>query len=366
MRRWVQGSKPFFLGGLVGPCLFACLPVTTIAQSSENDADSDAVIVPFVPDRAESRDPGPRPFPAPDAISTFVRRIFEDSRGNLWLGTNGDGVARFDGESLVYFGAAEGFYGEAVRGIVEDHDQNVWLATNRGVMRYADGRFVHYTSAHGLNANDTWTIFVDSAGSVWVGTLDGPCVFDGEAFVPVEIPAAAERDIMRGVSGLRLVRDIIQDRTGRIWIAAEGGVFHYDGTWVTSFSAGTALEGQSINSMLEDREGNVWFATHYNGVFRYDGSTITNVSDEAGLRGFEVWNLYLDRAGHIWFPVEHDGLYRTDGRIYQNFGEAQGIPGGAMQTTFQDRAGRLWAGGYLGLFRLEGDAFVAVGRGGPW
>lgn len=312
------------------------------------------------------RVPGPLVAPGPGAISPFVRRIFEDSRGNLWLGTNGDGVFRHDGESLENFTAAEGFIGEAVRGIVEDRHQAVWFATNRGVTRYADGRFVHYTSAHGLNADDTWTIFIDSGGRVWVGTLDGPCVFDGEGFVPVEIPAAAERDFRRGVSAPRRVLDIIEDDAGRIWIAAEGGVFIHDGTSTTSFSDGTVLEGQSINCMLEDGEGNLWFATHYEGVFRYDGSEITNISDVAGLRGVEVWDLYLDRAGSIWFPVEHDGLYRTDGRTYENFGTAQGLRSTAIQTTFQDRAGRLWAGGHLGLFRLEGDSFVAVGREGPW
>jgi len=340
MRNWTRASKVSFLGVALGLCLVTYAPVSVLAQSSGNDSAAEVDIGPLPPD------PGPLVFPAFEAISTFVRRIFEDSRGNLWLGTNGDGVARYDGESLEYFTGAEGFVGEAVRGIVEDHEQNVWFATNRGVTRYTDGRFVHFTSEQGLNANDTWTIFVDSTGRVWVGTQDGPCVFDGERFLPVEIPAAAERDVMRGVSALRLVRDIMEDGAGRIWIAAEGGVFIDDGTSMKSFSEGSALEGQSINCMLEDREGNVWFATHYDGVFRYDGRTVTNVSDEAGLRGFEVWNLYLDREGFIWFPVEHDGLYRTDGHTYQNFGDEQGILGGAIQTTFQDRAGRL-VGGWL-------------------
>ena len=57
--------------------------------------------------------------------------------------------------------------------------------------------------------------------------------------------------------------------------------------------------------------------------------------------------------------VDHGVIH---GHTYETFSEAQGILGGAIQTTHRDRAGRLWAGGYLGLFRLEGQAFVAVGR----
>ena len=40
------------------------------------------------------------PNPADDAISAYVRRIFQDSRGNLWIGLGIEGVARYDGDSL--------------------------------------------------------------------------------------------------------------------------------------------------------------------------------------------------------------------------------------------------------------------------
>ncbi|MBL8754539.1 MAG: hypothetical protein JNK15_14640 [Planctomycetes bacterium] len=41
-------------------------------------------------------------------ISQFVRRIHEDARCHLWLGTNGDGVARWNGTRLEWFRAADG------------------------------------------------------------------------------------------------------------------------------------------------------------------------------------------------------------------------------------------------------------------
>jgi hypothetical protein len=68
------------------------------------------------------QDPGPDQYPAHDAISAFVRRIFQDQSGNLWFGTNGDGIVRYDGDSLEYFSINEGFGGVAVRGIVEDQE----------------------------------------------------------------------------------------------------------------------------------------------------------------------------------------------------------------------------------------------------
>ena len=55
-------------------------------------------------ENAANRPDADAPAPPPDdPISQFVRRIHEDRRGHMWLGTNGDGVARWNGEALEYF-----------------------------------------------------------------------------------------------------------------------------------------------------------------------------------------------------------------------------------------------------------------------
>lgn len=55
-----------------------------------------------------------------EQLSPFVRRVFQDRTGNLWFGTNGDGVIRYDGNSLEYFSTDDGFGGITVRGMVQD------------------------------------------------------------------------------------------------------------------------------------------------------------------------------------------------------------------------------------------------------
>ncbi|MBQ0786798.1 MAG: hypothetical protein KBT69_04815, partial [Oceanihabitans sp.] len=62
-----------------------------------------------------------------DQISPFVRRIFQDKKDHFWFGTNGDGVARYNGHTLEYFSINNGLGGSAVRGIVEDNTGNIWF-----------------------------------------------------------------------------------------------------------------------------------------------------------------------------------------------------------------------------------------------
>ena len=66
-------------------------------------------------------------------IGEYVTSIFEDSKGNLWFGTNGNGIARYDGEKLKYFTTMDGLPSERVTGITEDSNGIFWLHTGEGL-----------------------------------------------------------------------------------------------------------------------------------------------------------------------------------------------------------------------------------------
>ncbi len=301
-------------------------------------------------------------------ISRFVRRIFEDKKGNLWFGTNGDGVCRYDGDSLTFFSTKEGLSGNAVRGIVEDKDGYLWFATNGGVSRYDGKSFRTFTMKDGLSDNDVWSIYVDRAGSIWVGTFGGACLFDASSgeFKSFPLPPAPKLNPFRGVTSLKIVHAITEDRAGNMWFGSEGGAYRYDGKTLTNFSEKDGLPDNSVNSLWEDNQGNMWFATHFGGVSRYDGKSFTNFTEDGVVSGDEVWSIYEDRSGNIWFPSEGFGVYRYDGKSFANFHNQEGLYSHAIQCVFEDKEGRLWCGGWLGLFRYDGKSFVQVTREGPW
>ena len=151
---------PLILGAVSSPQAQHSEPTEllpeTAAESRETNENQPAI-----------QDPGPDVYPAPDAISAFVRRIFQDTKGDLWFGTNGDGVIRYDGDSLEYFSINEGFGGVAVRGIVEDREGNVWFGTEGGVTKYDGESFTNFAEKDGLASNDVWSIVIDSKGMIW-------------------------------------------------------------------------------------------------------------------------------------------------------------------------------------------------------
>lgn len=323
----------------------------------------------------------------PSQISEYIREVFQDRDGDLWFGTNGDGVCRYDGKSLTYLNVKDGLAGSAIRGIVQDRRGALWFATDGGVSRYASGKFTTFTQAEGLSADSVWSMMLDKSGVIWVGTHEGVCRFDGKSFVPFPLPRV---DVENPESRFtpKVVFAMFQDRGGNLWFGTDGeGAHKYDGKTFTSYSTRNGLAGNMVRCITGDRRGRIWIGTDGHGVSCLDGATFMNYTKETGLNNDRVWEILEDRAGNLWFSTLGAGACRYDGKTFTAFGEAQGLTtndlpcpcgsgiahgkchrpiGAHVQEFFEDKDGVLWLGCSGGLFRLEGQTVINVTKNGPW
>jgi hypothetical protein len=115
---------------------------------------------------------------------TQVTSMLEDSRGNIWIGTQVRGVSMYDGETFAHFTENEGLSGNWVTSINEDSYGNLWFGTaDGGVCMYNGESFIHYTEKEGLGNHSVSSIVQDSRGNFWIGTGGGGvCRFNGESF----------------------------------------------------------------------------------------------------------------------------------------------------------------------------------------
>jgi hypothetical protein len=198
--------KTFFIGMSLIACLYSVQnPNNTnrsISISSKPHLDDSVVYGPTLPCYYSN------------AVSEYVRRIFQDSRGFLWFGTNTDGVALFDGYKLSYLNTDKGLSGSQITGIMEDKEKKIWFSTNNGISRFdlsagAGKEFQNFGEQEGLNNKSTWCIFQDHKGTIWVGTLQGLSRFNGKNFESFPIPTAEKS----------WIRSITEDQKGNLWIA---------------------------------------------------------------------------------------------------------------------------------------------------
>jgi len=314
-------------------------------------------------------------------ISAYVREVYQDRAGTLWFGTNGDGLARYDGEKLTYLSTEDGLAGVAIRGILQAPapDDSLWFATNNGVSRYdANGTFTNYTTDDGLSHNSIWSIAQDSAGLIWVGTHAGVCRFDGASFKPFALPADVAIDTPDSRFSPEVVFAMVQDTAGNRWFGTDGhGVHRYDGASFTSYTTSDGLAGNVVRALREDHHGNIWIGTNGGGVSRFDGETFHNFTIDDGLNNNRIYEIYEDQSHNLWFSTLGAGVSRYDGNAFTSFGVEHKLvnlhprsePGNIhVQEFFQDRDGILWLGCSGGLFRFDAASttFINITRDGPW
>lgn len=339
----------------------------------------------------------------------------EDSQGNLWFGTNGQGVARYEpptalrpGAGLRYFSIGDGLIGDVVTDIKEDRGGRLWFGTHTGVSSYDPAAaletggtgFTGFGSEAGVRGSGC-KLLVDRNGTTWAGTSEGAFRFDGVRFHEFALPIPTIDQLSYKIVPGK-VWDLCEDSEGNIWFARDGyGACKYDPSAelrgdapFTHFTKEDGLCSNNVASIVEDAQGQMWFGSitsdhpkyvEEGGVSRFDPSApreagmpvFTRFPAIRGLTANDVYNIYVDRSGSIWIGAVRVGAYRfdstaarrPDGRPFTLFDKTDRpdlTTAFGVQAMVEDRHGTLWFGFSGGLFRFQGDTFVNVTQAGPW
>lgn len=300
-------------------------------------------------------------------LAHWIRRIFQDNKGNLWFGTNHYGALRFDGKNLDYITEDNGINIGRINEIVEDKDGNIWFATDGfGIYKYDGEIFTNFSEKEGLLNNSVWSITIDKNGLFWIGTLEGVSQFNGETFTSFSIPKANIKNVEPILSHNRIT-NILEDKKGNIWFGTDGyGISKYDGKNFSHLTTKEGLCDNTIYDLMEDSKGNIWIGTMHGGISKFNGNAFINYTKDGIIEGFEVGGFYEDKHANIWFAAEHNGVYRYNGKSFTSFNTENGPDTNGILSILQDRENRFWFGGWKGLFRYTKKGFIPVTKKGPW
>jgi len=273
-------------------------------------------------------------------VCNFIRRIFQDSKGFLWIAT-WEGVSKFDGHSFTNFNTANGLSHNFVNDFYESKDGKLYVALNNGSIDIISDNQVTHTDSSSTVINR----FIYSQRHPVIATTDdkGLQEFTEGRLVRPKQPSSpstyldfqwlndsvflAVSDIAIGAFNknyelLTELRDlyifagskIYQDSKKRIWVASAKGLkilAELPGknhpirliTPPAPFNI-PALQQRRIYDILEDTEGIIWLGTSAGLVkINPDGSyQLINTKD--GLTSNIINSIFQDREKNIWFGTE--------------------------------------------------------------
>lgn len=261
-----------------------------------------------------------------------VTAVLEDAAGNLWFGTFGNGLHRYNPTTRRYRSFRRGTGAtslpeDIVTSLAPAGDGRIWVGTaNEGLARYTPGtdtfeRFRADTSdPAGLTGNAIEMLFTDRQGRLWVGTYGaGLCRLEEERsgkprFRHWQHDSADARSMSPYT-----VKTMYEDRTGGFWFGTDGGglvrlqagrqhFLHYreDTNDVRS------LAGRTVTGVAEDARGRLWVSLLNGTLCRFSGDRgdfVRHRYTESRLTGAR--SLLRDHEGFFWVATEQ-GLVRFD------------------------------------------------------
>ncbi len=304
-----------------------------------------------------------------------VHCIIQDKDGNIWFGTTGEGVYRYDGKEFTQFTEKDGLSNNSVWSMMEDKLGNIWFGTNDGVSRY-NGRiiskipFTMVTSgALGTvmpqsGKNIVWSMMQDKSGIIWFGTDNGVYCYNGKTFLYF-----LDNPNITNKSGLTLksMQCMFEDKSGNLWFGsgpqASEGICLFDGKSLTNFKPQD--EGW-IRKITEDKNGTLLFDTRHIGLIAYNGKAFSDFSEPQNLRKELLTTILIDSKGNIWYGSDYTnnndvttgGFWRSDGKLFVEFTKKDGLGNTSIYSLTEDKAGNIWIGTRnCGLYRYDGQIF---------
>lgn len=262
--------------------------------------------------------------------------------GALWIGTR-RGLLRFDGVRFTIYDHenAPALLEDGVNTLIAARDGSLWIGTEgRGLLRYRGHAFRSYPTPDGLSSSFVRAILQDRSGRVWIGADQGLFTAEGHRIRRI--------DGANGVPSV-FVRAIAQDHFGRVWVGGTT-LLCFDGT---SLAREFPLEGgpskNLVTAIHEARDGTLWIGTR-SGLFRmresgslervHGVSSTVDVVEETS-----DGDLWIGTAGQGIFIFRHKSLLHVDTSGF--------LPSDTVEAIYEDGEKNIWIGTQAGMLRLS-------------
>ncbi len=314
-------------------------------------------------------------------------KLYEDKDGNIWAGTAGMGLNKFDPNSeqfkryLPFADANKSIHTRTISAIVQDQQEALWVGGVPGIARFdPDGQkytqFLEHEMGKIISQTIVPDILIDRKGTVWVASSDGLFKIEGSGNEgKLSFRQFKHQPDNPQSLNSKIATAVCEDNQGRIWVGTVGGLALFDQEnekfirYQHDPNDPNTLSSNTINNaaLVLDEEGNLWAGTTY-GLNRINPETgkierfFYDHKNPYSLSSNDIHALHVDRSGILWIGTINGGICKLDPHkkpfhSLVPFSEpALAREAKGVRSIMEDSQGKLWVGtegGGLYLYDAE-------------
>ncbi|MGO4911034.1 hybrid sensor histidine kinase/response regulator transcription factor [Leeuwenhoekiella sp. W20_SRS_FM14] len=311
-------------------------------------------------------------------VKNSIKTMQIDHKGNIWLGTNNQGLIKIDKNQNGRFAIKEfPITSKRVLSLLSTPRNTILCGTeNDGLFELnTNGELLnHYYNTKfndtGIKSNSIWSLFLDNQQRIWIGYYNnGVGIFDRfyDKFKYLESKPNYPNSLQSSsVTGIQ------KDELDRLWLGIDGGgIDVYDAKnnrfthlLNTENDIATGLNSPDVQTLFKDSKGTLWVGTWDYGIYvlEKDSNKFINytVSNTAGkLSSNRVSSFSEDSNGTIWIGTFSHGIhsFNPNTKEFSNYNQKifkkNNLNYSDIRKVYVDSEDYLWIGGNAGLYKFK-------------
>jgi len=311
-----------------------------------------------------------------------ISSILQDTKGDYWIGTDGDGLYRINNHIIYHFNTDKGLAANQILSIQEDSAGVIWVSTAHGLNSINSENTISKTiiinkdsfvPSHKweVHKSDLWFSFEE--GIVKTRTF--------KTFIEIDFLTLPKTDSDKVYmsSAIKLMSPytayvLLKDRNQNLWFGTHYlGVCKYDGKGFTWYMD-KGLKGPAVRAIFEDSKENLWIGNNGRGLYKLTGDSLVNITEVNGLGNSNfnsthqvkdeyktmarVFAINEDLSGNMWIGTTDAGVWKYDGKVFTNYTVEDGLPSNTINVIYKNMKGELMFGTSAeGIYKFNGFAF---------
>jgi len=288
-----------------------------------------------------------------------ISGIHKTEDGTLWIGSLGGGLHRYKDRQITHFQHPDNSWINAIRCISSDTKGNLWLGTEGGLVKFKNGTFQKTSITEDMTI---YAFHTDSKKNIYFGGQNGIIYkIENEQTSPIFIPNSSSKNEKL----FHPVFAIFKDSKDRIWVGRHenSGLQLIDNQESKIFTFNPknskSIPTNNLWAIFEDAKQQVWIGS-VAGLSRYDeNGGFDTYTRKDGLPHGAVQGIESDKRGNLWVSTTNGLLrFRPQTQQVMHLTTKDGLPGDVFTrgSVFKDTNGELYFGTNHGLVLFHPDS----------